>query len=177
MSPQFGCKRKQWYGGSETEPEALQELESDNSSRGRSPPKVPRKTSLPYSLSEEKSADSSACLPGPDAIISAGMLLDLAGSTSAEVRRMTEDERALVHLKRRLRNRESAKRSRARRQATMLDIQAELHDLRELTSSLLDRCVRLARHSSKQSGDIETLSKEKALLESLLRSDAQLPGI
>lgn len=84
---------------------------------------------------------------------------------------MNDDERALVHFKRRLRNRESAKRSRARRQATINDIQSELSDLRELTASLVDRCVSLARLSDRQEADIETLRKEKSLLESLLRSN------
>lgn len=100
----------------------------------------------------------------------AEMLLDLAGSTSAEVRRMNEDERALVHYKRRLRNRESAKRSRARRQATINDIQNELEDLREVTASLVDRCVSFARTNDKQSRELEILRKEKQLLESMLRS-------
>lgn len=99
----------------------------------------------------------------------AEMLLDLAGSTSAEVRRMNEDERALVHYKRRLRNRESAKRSRARRQATIHDIQGELEDLRDVTAKLLDRCVSFARVNDRQSRELETLRKEKHLLESMLR--------
>lgn len=93
----------------------------------------------------------------------------MAGSTSAEVRRMNEDERALVHYKRRLRNRESAKRSRARRQATIHDIQGELEDLRDVTAKLLDRCVSFARVNDRQSRELETLRKEKHLLESMLR--------
>lgn len=100
----------------------------------------------------------------------AELLMDLAGSTSAEVRRMNEDERALVHYKRRLRNRESAKRSRARRQATISDIQTELEDLREVTANLVERCVRFARANREQSRELETLRKEKSLLESMLRS-------
>lgn len=103
----------------------------------------------------------------------AEMLLDLAGSTSAEVRRMNENERALVHYKRRLRNRESAKRSRARRQATISDIQSELEDLRQLTASLVDRCMDFAKVNEKQGLELETLRKEKLLLESLLRGSAE----
>lgn len=102
----------------------------------------------------------------------AEMLSDLTGSTSAEVRRMNEDERALVHYKRRLRNRESAKRSRARRQATISDIQEELEDLRQVTANLVDRCVSFARANDRQSRELETLRKEKQLLESMLRSGA-----
>lgn len=100
----------------------------------------------------------------------AEMLLDLAGSTSAEVRRMNEDERALVHYKRRLRNRESAKRSRARRQATIGDIQTELEELRQVTSHILDRCMSFARTNQRQEMEIVTLRKEKSFLETLLRS-------
>lgn len=102
----------------------------------------------------------------------AEMLLDLAGSTSAEVRRMNDDERALVHYKRRLRNRESAKRSRARRQATVNDIQVEVEDLRQVTANLVDRCVAFARLNEQQAQELETLRKEKQLLESMLRSAA-----
>lgn len=103
----------------------------------------------------------------------AEMLVDLAGSTSAEVRRMNDDERALVHYKRRLRNRESAKRSRARRQATLGDIQAELEDLRQVTASLVDRCLHFARRNESQNLELDTLRKEKQLLESLLRGGSR----
>lgn len=41
-------------------------------------------------------------------------LLDISGTTSSEVRRMTQNERELVRYKRKLRNRESARRSRER---------------------------------------------------------------
>jgi Basic region leucine zipper len=98
--------------------------------------------------------------------------MDLAGSTSAEVRRMNEDERALVHYKRRLRNRESAKRSRARRQATLNDIQAEVCELRDVAQRLLDRCARLARAGDRAVAEAETLRKENSLLESMLRSES-----
>ncbi|CAN8068197.1 unnamed protein product [Agarophyton chilense] len=100
----------------------------------------------------------------------AQVLLDLAGSTSAEVRRMNDDERALVHYKRRLRNRQSAKRSRARRQATLTDIQAEVDDLRQLTASLIDRCIKCVKNSERQTLELETLRKENQFLESMLRS-------
>lgn len=97
---------------------------------------------------------------------------------------MNDDERALVHYKRRLRNRESAKRSRARRQATICDLQTEVDELRGLTTGLADRCIVVTRSNERQAVEIETLRKEKLLqgleietlrkekllLESLLRS-------
>lgn len=138
------------------------------------------------------SSETEACLPSSssssDAGVSGGgvakkrrntaarfpaeMLLDLAGSTSAEVRRMNEDERALVHYKRRLRNRESAKRSRARRQATIHDIQVEVEALRHDTASLLDKCVAFAQIIHRQSLELDTVKKEKMLLEAMLRAAA-----
>lgn len=98
------------------------------------------------------------------------LLRDLGGSTSAEVRRMNEDQRALVHYKRRLRNRESAKRSRARRQATIHDIQLEVEALRHDTTSLLDKCVAFAHIITRQQLELDTVRKEKMLLETMLRA-------
>jgi len=49
------------------------------------------------------------------------VLGDLHGTTSIDVRRMTEEERKLVYFKRKLRNRESAKRSRMKRQQAQRD--------------------------------------------------------
>ena len=148
-------------------------FESDSSAlatpSSRTPPLKKRRSSTsdtPSKHSKQKMSDEVENFP-------AEMLLDLAGSTSAEVRRMNENERALVHYKRRLRNRESAKRSRARRQATISDIQSELEDLRQLTASLVDRCMDFAKVNEKQGLELETLRKEKLLLESLLRGSAE----
>lgn len=163
---------------SETEPENAQE--SDHSSdvqrakkqRGRTSSASPQQ-----SISEDSAVDPGKCSTvrqsSAEALYSAEMLIDLAGSTSAKVRRMSDNERALVHYKRRLRNRESAKRSRARRQATLKEIQKELTDLRDVTASLLDRCMRLAHESDRQQTDITILRKERALLESLLRGNSE----
>lgn len=152
-----------------------------NKRRGMETAAPPSKMRKATSCSPKTSATTTAAV-GNNVVLSkngnadvgdvfpASVLLDLAGSTSAEVRRMNEDERALVHYKRRLRNRESAKRSRARRQATIGDIQSELEDLRSLTAGLVDRCMGFARMSERQAQEIETLRKEKQLLESLLRS-------
>lgn len=149
--------------------EADDACESDSSGQAEKPrvaakPSRKRRTDP---MGEPELKKVASCVPDT---FPAEMLLDLAGSTSAEVRRMNEDERALVHYKRRLRNRESAKRSRARRQATLSDIQVELEDLRQVTANLLDRCVSFARANDRQGRELETLRKEKQLLESMLRS-------
>lgn len=141
--------------------------ESDSSAHVDASPSPPQKKRRSELTADDKAEEAEVNFP-------AEMLLDLSGSTSAEVRRMNEDERALVHYKRRLRNRESAKRSRARRQATLSDIQTELEDLRQVTASLLDRCVTFARCNDRQGQELETLRKEKQLLESMLRSGSML---
>lgn len=84
---------------------------------------------------------------------------------------MSSSERSAVLEKRKIRNRLSAKRSRARRQATLNDIEAEVGELRDVAARLLARCAQLARASEAQTAEAETLRKEKALLESMLRSE------
>lgn len=147
------------------------ETEADNSERASTDSDS---TTLPSSKPSKKARVSptanSASRTTPH--FPAELLLDLAGSTSAEVRRMNEEERALVHYKRRLRNRESAKRSRARRQATINDIQLEIEHLKQATASLLDTCVAFAKVNSRQAQELETVRKEKNLLETMLRSGA-----
>lgn len=145
---------------------AAGDVERDDARAGSSKKRRAETVAKPE-LKKKLAAMESDCFP-------AEMLLDLAGSTSAEVRRMNDDERALVHYKRRLRNRESAKRSRARRQATISDIQGELEELRDVTASLVDRCVNFTRINERQGQELETLRKEKQLLESMLRGGSVL---
>lgn len=95
-----------------------------------------------------------------------GALLDLSGSSSAQVRRMDEDERALVHYKRRLRNRESAKRSRARRQATISELSIEIKELREETAYFAEIIHR-------QALELSTAKKERSLYLSMLLSESK----
>lgn len=113
-------------------------------------------------------ADSSAAV---SAAAAAGSLMDLSGSTSAEVRRMTVSERSVVLEKRKIRNRLSAKRSRARRQATLNDIEAEVAELRDIAARLQQRCNSMAEANAASVAACETLRKEKALLESMLRDE------
>eukprot|EP00871_Galdieria_phlegrea_P000313 jgi/Galph1/1282/GphlegSOOS_G6057.1 len=61
----------------------------------------------------------------------ANELEDLEGSTSAAGRKMTPEERSLMLFKRKLRNRESAARTRTKRAKTMKQIGEELEELRQ----------------------------------------------
>mmetsp|Transcript_5817 Transcript_5817/g.17393 ORF Transcript_5817/g.17393 Transcript_5817/m.17393 type:complete len:116 (-) Transcript_5817:2204-2551(-) len=61
-------------------------------------------------------------------------LADLAGTTAARSKNMTDEERRLMLLKRKIRNRESATRSRDLRNK-------EVSDLRETVKLLADRSV------------------------------------
>lgn len=64
---------------------------------------------------------------------------DLKGTTSARARRMSREERSLVLLKRKLRNRASAVRSRRRRIETIEHLYSELIQLSLVASRLEDR--------------------------------------
>lgn len=66
------------------------------------------------------------------------VLTNLEGTTSAEVRKMNATERELVLYKRKLRNRESARRSRQKRQATLLELQEEVDDLMQVSERMVD---------------------------------------
>mmetsp|Transcript_10778 Transcript_10778/g.28837 ORF Transcript_10778/g.28837 Transcript_10778/m.28837 type:complete len:315 (-) Transcript_10778:753-1697(-) len=61
--------------------------------------------------------------------IDAEALGDLTGTTAMEARKMSESERQVVLLKRKMRNRESARRSRVKKQATLRDMNEEYFEL------------------------------------------------
>lgn len=90
-------------------------------------------TAQPLSLSEKRRLEMARF---PDSALSS-----LEGTTSAEVRKMSPEDRALVLFKRKLRNRDSARRSRQKRQATLSDIQAEVDEVYMLTERLVDACA------------------------------------
>jgi len=79
-------------------------------------------------------------------------LTDLTGSSAVAVKAMTAEERELVLLKRKLRNRESAKRSRARKElsfqqlaASMKVLEAQLHVQNEQIARLTQENAILSR--------------------------------
>lgn len=71
------------------------------------------------------------------------VLGNLDGTTSAEVRKMNATERELVLYKRKLRNRESARRSRQKRQATLAELQEEIDDLMQVTGRMVEAGISL----------------------------------
>lgn len=76
------------------------------------------------------------------------VLGNLAGTTSAEVRKMNATERELVLYKRKLRNRESARRSRQKRQATLAELQEEMDDLMSVTGRIVEVGMELRLENS-----------------------------
>ncbi|KAK4522728.1 hypothetical protein GAYE_PCTG14G0618 [Galdieria yellowstonensis] len=74
---------------------------------------------------------------------------DLKGSTSAQGRKMTAEERALMLYKRKLRNRESAAKTRKKRAKTLNQIGHELEELRE-KAELLDERSSLVRRTEEE---------------------------
>mmetsp|Transcript_11009 Transcript_11009/g.19894 ORF Transcript_11009/g.19894 Transcript_11009/m.19894 type:complete len:220 (-) Transcript_11009:555-1214(-) len=84
-----------------------------------------------------------------------GEIGDLKGTTAMQARRMTDEERQMVLLKRKLRNRESAKRSRTKRQNALTDLNKEFFDL-------LSKSEHLKAEVDKLSSENERLARENA---------------
>jgi len=82
---------------------------------------------------------------GPLAVTSGHETRDLKGTTSARARRMSMEERNLVLLKRKLRNRASAVRSRKRRLEIIETLYNQLIELSHLASRLEERIQVLER--------------------------------
>lgn len=100
------------------------------------------------SFSEDASSENGTCVPEEASFYSTAssrkqvesfsleQLQDLKGSTSAEGRKMTAEERALMLYKRKLRNRNSAARSRRRRTIILNEINGEVSSLKSLIKEL-----------------------------------------
>lgn len=70
-------------------------------------------------------------------------LRDLKGSTAAKSRKMTEEERDIMLHKRRLRNRQSAARSRVKQRKTIGEVGEEVDELVSITQTLKERCEKM----------------------------------
>lgn len=77
------------------------------------------------------------------------ILGNLDGTTSAEVRKMNATERELVLYKRKLRNRESARRSRQKRQATLAELQEEIDDLMQVSGRMVEVGISLREENAR----------------------------
>eukprot|EP00177_Eucheuma_denticulatum_P008178 GFKZ01014886.1.p1 GENE.GFKZ01014886.1~~GFKZ01014886.1.p1 ORF type:complete len:348 (-),score=62.99 GFKZ01014886.1:1763-2770(-) len=90
------------------------------------------------------------------------ILGNLDGTTSAEVRKMNATERELVLYKRKLRNRESARRSRQKRQATLAELQEEVDDLMQVTGRMVEVGISLHEENVKLRDRLALANKEVA---------------
>jgi len=90
--------------------------------------------------------------------------LDITGTTALDAKAMTPTERQIVLLKRKLRNRESARRSRIKKQSTMVELNEEYSRLKDQFASL---------HQAAQAGMEET-EKLRCLNEELRRRIREL---
>jgi FtsZ-binding cell division protein ZapB len=76
------------------------------------------------------------------------MAEDLSGHTAAEAKGMTPEEREKMLYKRRIRNRESAARTREKRKISLQSIQAECDELNQRMAELDERVQQVSDHNS-----------------------------
>mmetsp|Transcript_6583 Transcript_6583/g.14063 ORF Transcript_6583/g.14063 Transcript_6583/m.14063 type:complete len:396 (+) Transcript_6583:190-1377(+) len=95
--------------------------------------------------------------------IDAEALGDLTGTTAMEARKMTQSERQVVLLKRKMRNRESARRSRIKKQAMLRDMNQEFF-------SLLDAAHKMKDTVSHLEAEVSKSRNENALIRSRLQN-------
>lgn len=74
---------------------------------------------------------------------------DLKGTTAMQARRMSPDEREVVLMKRKLRNRQSAKRSRMRRQMTLNELNDEFRAMVDTSDKLREQILELVAQNKK----------------------------
>lgn len=92
-------------------------------------------------------------------------LKDLRGSTAAKSRKMTEEERDIMLHKRRLRNRQSAARSRDKQRKTISDVGEEVDKLLSITQALKERCESMQVEMGRLKSINDALKKENVDLQ------------
>lgn len=100
------------------------------------------------------------------------LLTSLDGTTSAEVRKMSAEERELVLYKRKLRNRESARRSRQKRQAALADLQDEIGELQGCATGLVDTALKLRSDNQNLRDRLEKVQAENRALRAVVDANA-----
>ncbi|EME30214.1 hypothetical protein Gasu2_26880 [Galdieria sulphuraria] len=100
--------------------------------------------------------------------LSPSALEDLKGSTSAQGRKMTAEERTLMLYKRKLRNRESAAKTRKKRAKTLNQIGQELEELRQRADSLNER----SSHAHRTEEENKKLVEENSHLRNVINQYA-----
>lgn len=88
------------------------------------------------------------------------LLSSLEGTTSAEVRKMNSTERDLVLFKRKLRNRESARRSRVKRQASLAELQTEVDTIASYVEKILISAIGLKNDNDRLNRQLEVANAE-----------------
>lgn len=91
-------------------------------------------------------------------------LHDLAGTTAARSRKMSEEERKIMLHKRRLRNRASAARSREKRSKTLNDLAVEVGDLIQTAILIAQQASQVEEEARELRAKNIVLSKENRLL-------------
>lgn len=94
----------------------------------------------------------------------AAELADLTGTTAARSRKMSSSERDLMLHKRRLRNRESAARSRDKQRRTAAELCGEVDALMQRTRQLFAECERAAASARMHEARAATLADANAAL-------------
>lgn len=91
-------------------------------------------------------------------------LVDLRGSTAAQSRKMTDRERDVMLHKRRLRNRQSAARSRDKQRKTITDVGEEVDELHTRSEDIRKQCQKVSEDVARLRAVNEALSRELDVL-------------
>ncbi|KAA8499536.1 Cyclic AMP-responsive element-binding protein 3-like protein 3 [Porphyridium purpureum] len=97
------------------------------------------------------------------------VLEDLSGCTASVARRMSPEDRAIMLMKRKLRNRESAKRSRVKRLQTIDVLEEQLHVMSRATEELRRKCDLVVRQN------MELVQQNQSLGEALAVAHGSQP--
>mmetsp|Transcript_1554 Transcript_1554/g.4153 ORF Transcript_1554/g.4153 Transcript_1554/m.4153 type:complete len:210 (-) Transcript_1554:500-1129(-) len=89
---------------------------------------------------------------------------DLAGTTAHQARQMSKSERELVLIKRKLRNRESARKSRLRKEQLVAELAGEFARLSETAVAIRGECETLAMSTAALAEQYRGLSEVAAVI-------------
>uniref|UniRef100_A0A7S2ZT52 BZIP domain-containing protein n=1 Tax=Rhodosorus marinus TaxID=101924 RepID=A0A7S2ZT52_9RHOD len=93
---------------------------------------------------------------------------DIAGTTSAKSKKMSASEHSLMLFKRKLRNRQSASKSRRKHQAMMRSVQQDIEELSRQYESVLRKCEEFKALNAQLNVENMTLHNDGVLLRTQL---------
>eukprot|EP00189_Rhodosorus_marinus_P009974 CAMPEP_0184738134 /NCGR_PEP_ID=MMETSP0315-20130426/863_1 /TAXON_ID=101924 /ORGANISM="Rhodosorus marinus, Strain UTEX LB 2760" /LENGTH=151 /DNA_ID=CAMNT_0027205725 /DNA_START=85 /DNA_END=540 /DNA_ORIENTATION=+ len=93
---------------------------------------------------------------------------DIAGTTSAKSKKMSASEHSLMLFKRKLRNRQSASKSRRKHQAMMRGVQRDIDELSTQYESVLRKCEEFKALNAQLNVENMKLHNEGVLLQTQL---------